>query len=225
MKRLLVILLVLCGFSAVESSAQESTAPNYVIIDTLFEKNCTSVWYVRAQDTLVSATHSPVEITAIVKNKSKKKRYDRLQAKVIKVYPYAKAAGDVMRMYEQVCLNITDEKEQRRLLDLAEQEMKNQFEADLRNLTVSEGVILIKLIDRQTGNTSFKLVQDLKGKFSAFMWQSVARIFGHDLKSQYDPEGEDVWIENTCVMIEDGTITVQFRQVDPFGLKTLAQKK
>ena len=205
--------------------AQETTAVNYVIIDTLFEKHCTSVWYVRAEDTLVSATHSPVEITAKVKNRHKKSRYDKLQAKVLKVYPYAKAAGDVMHMYEQVCVNITDEKEQRRLLDMAEEEMKRQFEADLKNLTVSEGVILIKLIDRQTGNTSFKLVQELKGKFSAFMWQSVARIFGHDLKSQDDPEGEDVWIENTCAMIENGTFQVQYRYVDPFGLKNLAEKK
>lgn len=225
MKKVFYILIMFPVFHAGSSLAQETTGVNYAIIDTLYEQHCTSVWYVRAQDTLVMATHAPIEITAKVKNRHKKSQYDRLQAKVIKVYPYAKAAGDVMRMYEQVCVNITDEKEQRRLLDLAEDEMKRQFESDLKNLTVSEGVILIKLIDRQTGNTSFKLVQELKGKFSAFMWQSVARIFGHDLKSQYDPEGEDVWIENTCAMIENGTFKVQYRYVDPFGLKNLAAKK
>jgi hypothetical protein len=225
MKRSIFILLLITVFFTEKSFAQELGGLNYVVIDTMYEKHCTSIWFVRAEDTLVSATHSPIEITAKVKNRHKKSQYDRLQAKVLKVYPYAKAAGDVMFMYEQVCVNITDEKEQRRLLELAEAEMKRQFEADLKNLTVSEGIILIKLIDRQTGNTSFKLVQELKGKFSAFMWQSVARIFGHDLKSKYDPEGEDVWIENTCAMIENGTFQVQYRYVDPFGIKNLAEKK
>lgn len=196
----------------------------YTILDTLYQSNCTSVWYVSDNDTMVTATYAPIEVVSPVKNKHKKKEYDKLSKKVIKVYPYAKAAGDVMNMFNAMCLTVTDEKEQKRLLDQAEDEMKKQFEQDLKNLTVSEGVILIKLIDRQTGNTSFKLVQELKGRFSAFMWQSVARLFGHDLKSEYDPEGEDAWIENTCRMIEDGTIPVQLRDVDPFGIKKTAMR-
>jgi hypothetical protein len=89
-------------------------------------------------------------------------------------------------------------------------------------MTISEGVILIKLIDRETGKTSYGLVQELKGKFSAFMWQSVARLFGHDLKDDYDPNGEDVWIENTCKMIEDGSIPVERRQVNTFINQSLS---
>jgi hypothetical protein len=60
-------------------------------------------------------------------------------------------------------------------------------------------------------------VKELKGNFSAFMWQSLARLFGHNLKTEYDAEGEDVWIENACQLIEDGSIPVQLKHVDVFG--------
>jgi hypothetical protein len=209
---------------ATNALCQNESGIGYTVLDTLYDEYTTSIWYVSGTDTMVKATLAYVDINATAKNKHKNREYTRLQAKVVKVYPYARAAGDVMRMYETLCQTVTDERERARLLDQAEDEMKLQFEADLRNLTVSEGVILIKLIDRQTGNSSFKLVQDLKGKFSAFMWQSVARLFGHNLKSQYDPDGEDVWIENTCLMIENGTIPVRLREVDPFGLKKVAYK-
>ena len=95
--------------------------------------------------------------------------------------------------------------------------MKAQFEKDLRDMTVSEGVILIKLIDRQTGDSSYNLLRELKGKMSAFMWQGVARVFGHDLKSEYQAEGDDVWIENTIELIENGTIPVTLKKVKPIG--------
>ena len=97
----------------------------------------------------------------------------------------------------------------------------DQFEKDLRNMTVSEGVILVKLIDRQTGATGYELLRSMKGKFSAFMWQSVARVFGQNLKDDYDMNGEDVWIENIVALIEDGTIPVADKTVDPFGVNSL----
>lgn len=148
-----------------------------------------------------------------------------MQRKVIKVYPYAKAAGDIMKMYEGLCAQISDPREQKRLLEQAEEELKAQFEKDLRNMTVSEGVILIKLVDRETGNSSFKLLQQIKGRFSAFMWQGVARVFSHNLKDEYEPEGDDVWIENIVLMIQDGIIPVQLRTVDPFHLKQMTAVK
>jgi hypothetical protein len=190
--------------------------------DTITTSFYNSIWYFTSKDTLVQTTYAAIEINAYQPNRSKKKSYDRLQQKVIKVYPYAKVAGDVMLAYGKLCQSITDAREQAKLLDQAEDELKTQFEKDLRSMTISEGVILIKLIDRETGKTSYGLVQELKGKFSAFMWQSVARLFGHDLKDDYDPNGEDVWIENTCKMIEDGSIPVERRQVNTFINQSLS---
>jgi len=198
--------------------------PSYRVLDTLSTEFYNSVWYVSGNDTMAMATFSTVSVEAVSKNRSKKRQYDRFQEKVVKVYPYARAAGDIMKMYDVLCLSETDEKKRGALLDRAEVELKVQFEKDLRKMTVSEGMILIKLIDRETGSNSFILVQELKGKFNAFMWQSVARLFGHNLKNEYDADGNDVWIETIVLQIEDGSIPVQLRNVDPFGLKTTAAK-
>jgi hypothetical protein len=122
-----------------------------------------------------------------------------------------------MQQYEMLAAQVSEPRQKRELLKKAEDQMKAQFEKDLRDMTVSEGVILIKLIDRQTGESSYELVRELKGKMSAFMWQGVARVFGHDLKSEYEAEGDDVWIENTIELIENGTIPVALKKVKPIG--------
>ncbi|MFN5294994.1 MAG: DUF4294 domain-containing protein [Flavobacteriales bacterium] len=189
----------------------------YVILDTLITDYYFSVWYTENGDTVVKATHSPIDVYAHTGNRAKKARYDKLQKKVIKTYPYAKAAGDVMRTYEALCAHVTDPKQQAALLDQAESRMMKRFEKDLRSMTVSEGVILVKLIDRQTGATGYELLQELKGKFSAFMWQSIARVFGQNLKDDYDINGEDVWIENIVALIEDGTIPVADLSINAFA--------
>jgi hypothetical protein len=220
-----IILYHVILFSAIiQAAGQSDITPNYVIIDTLVTEYYNSVWYVSNGDTFVKATRAPIEVSAYSSNQRKKKQYDKLQQRVIKTYPYARAAADVMDMYNAVCTEITDPREQKKLLDQAEEEMKRQFEKDLRDMTVKEGIILIKLVDRETGENSYGLVQDLKGKFSAFMWQSVARVFGHNLKDEYEASGEDVWIENIVLQIEDGSIPVQRKQVDPFGLRAYSMK-
>jgi hypothetical protein len=81
-----------------------------------------------------------------------------------------------------------------------------QYSDELKGLTVNQGKILIKLIDRETGNSSYEMVKELKGSFSAFMWQTVARLFGDNLKSTYDPDEEDRDIENIIGLIETGAI-------------------
>jgi hypothetical protein len=95
-----------------------------------------------------------------------------------------------------------DKRVQQALVDKTEKDIKDNFESELKQLTITQGRILIKLIDRQTGNTSYVLVQDLKGRFSAFFWQSLARLFGSNLKSHYDPYGEDAEIEKIIKSIE-----------------------
>jgi hypothetical protein len=98
------------------------------------------------------------------------------------------------------------DKERRQLMKRAEDELKAEFEDDLKKLTFKQGLILIKLVDRETGNTSYELVQELRGKFTAFFWQAFARLFGYNLKVEYDPLGDDKEIEDIVVMIENGQI-------------------
>lgn len=195
---------------------QVESANPYQIIHTEETEYYNAIWYVYNNDTIVNATLATIIVTADGKNRSAARHYDKLQRRVIKTYPYARAAADVMDMFEKISSIVTDAKEKDRLLDIAEEEMKKNFEKDLRKLTVAEGVILIKLIDRETGKNSFEVVKELKGRFSAFMWQSLARIFGHNLKSEYEAGGEDLQIENIVREIEDGFIPVERRYINPF---------
>jgi len=121
-------------------------------------------------------------------------------------YPYARLAGIKLREYEEILSGVESEKEQRRIMKQAEDELQAEFGDDLRNLTISQGKILLKLVYRETGASSYDLVAELRGKFRAFFWQAFARIFGFNLKSGYDPEGEDADIEFIVKMIEAGQL-------------------
>jgi hypothetical protein len=101
---------------------------------------------------------------------------------------------------------MTSESEKRKYLKQMEKIMMDQYKEDLKNMTVNQGRILIKLINRQTGTTSYDMVKELKGSLSAFMWQTVARLFGNNLKDTYDPETEDREVENIIQLIEVGAI-------------------
>ena len=81
-----------------------------------------------------------------------------------------------------------------------------EFEEELRSLTITQGRLLIKLIDRETGHTSFELVRELRGSFPAFFWQTIARLFGSNLKTKFDPAGEDELIDQIILLIESGQI-------------------
>nr|WP_294897441.1 DUF4294 domain-containing protein [uncultured Pedobacter sp.] len=112
--------------------------------------------------------------------------YRRLRYNVIKVLPYARFAGQRYRQLERDLATTSDKRKQKEYVKSCDKEIKDLFNREVKNLTISQGEILIKLIDRETGNSSYELVQDLKGNVSAFVMQSVAKLFGHDLKSKYD---------------------------------------
>jgi hypothetical protein len=140
------------------------------------------------------------------KFKNAAKKRSKLVYNVKKVYPWAKLAGIKLNEYEEILKNAENDSERKKIMKIAEQELKDEFEDDLKKLTFTQGLILIKLVDRETGNSSYALVQELRGNFVAFFWQTFARMFGFNLKTEYDPNGEDKEIEEIVVMIENGEI-------------------
>lgn len=159
-------------------------------------------------DTLIISTLPEHCVTAKMPRKFKvfARKHSKLIHNVKRVYPYAKIAGIKLREYEDVLKNAETDKERRQLMKQAEQELKDEFEDDIKKLTFKQGIILIKLVDRETGDSSYELVQELRGKFSAFFWQTFARLFGYNLKVKYDPQDKDKEIEDIVVMIENGLI-------------------
>lgn len=141
-----------------------------------------------------------------VKTAKEQKRYNRLVYNVRKVYPYAKLAGEKMRQYDVLLREAKNESQRRRLMKKAEDELRAEFEMKLRNFTFSQGRILIKLIDRETKFNTYALLSDLRGTVSAVLWQGVGRMFGYNLKAEYDPNGEDREIEEIVQLIEMGAL-------------------
>ncbi len=132
----------------------------------------------------------------------------RLAANVKKVYPYAKLAGAKMREYDSILSGVKDRSERKRLMKQAEDEITSQYTEDLKNLTFSQGLILVRLIDRETSRTSYQVVQDLRGKVRAFFYQGFARLWGYNLKTEFDPHNnpEDDEIDTIMTLMERGVI-------------------
>jgi len=143
---------------------------------------------------------------AYYRNGRAERRYGRLVRNVIKVYPYAVIAREKLEEYSTELAGVTDEKEKKRILRQAEQELMDRYGDEIKDLNFTQGTILIKLVDRETGSSSYELVGELRGQFVAFFWQSLARIFGYNLKVRYDPTGEDRDIEMIVQMIEKGEL-------------------
>lgn len=135
-----------------------------------------------------------------------KRRYRRLIRNVKKAYPYAKIAGDRLKELDRHLATLNSEKERKDYIKGAEQEIMDQFESQVKKLTITQGIILVKLIDRETGRNSYEVIKDLKGGLTAFFWQGIARIFGNNLKTNYDPYHQDRVIEDIVRGIEAGFI-------------------
>jgi hypothetical protein len=139
-------------------------------------------------------------------SRKEKIRFDRLVYNVRIVYPFAKLAGLKLREYRDALEKIPSEKARKEYIKKAEKELETMFGNQIRDLTFNQGKILIKLIYRETGSSSFDIVKGLRGGFSAFIWQTLAVIFGYDLKTKYDPEGGDKAIEMIVKAIDNGEI-------------------
>lgn len=134
------------------------------------------------------------------KGKRDEQRFNRLYANVLKAYPLAKAAGNRLRQLEAELATMPERKHKAHI-KATEDDLKRLYKQQLLNLTVSQGKILIKLIDRETSRTSYDLIKDFRGTFQAFMWQSLAGLFGTNLKTGYDTQ-EDRDIEFILQQIE-----------------------
>ena len=126
------------------------------------------------------------------KNDKEWRKYYKLVYRFAKVYPYAEASGRLQQIVDSTITadNMGRMKKDRYITGVQKQLFKD-FEGALRKMTISEGAILLKLIDRETGNSPYSIIREYKNGMAAGFWQGIAKMFDNDLKSQYDPEGED----------------------------------
>jgi hypothetical protein len=133
-------------------------------------------------------------------------RYWKLVRNFRKVYPLALVAREKMARFEAEMLALPTKQQQREFARRVEKELIAEYTPTLKKMTVSQGRILLRLIDRETDYTSFAIVKEFRGGFVAGFWQGVARLFGHNLKDEYDPAERDRIIEQCVLMYEAGLL-------------------
>ena len=121
--------------------------------------------------------------------------WTRLRNAVYVTYPYAMAASKIMNEINVKLEHVESKKERRKIIHSREKELKKEFTDKLTQLSVYQGKVLMKLINRQTGNNCYEIIEEYKGFMTAAFWQGVAFVFGSSLKQSYDPMGKDRDIE------------------------------
>lgn len=185
-------MIVLCAV-AVEAAAQESRGSGYTSIERVNENG----------EELTMIRVAPVPV---FNRRRDMRRYQRLVDAVKKVYPIAVTARERMEGMEDTLLMLKTKREQQIYIKRVERDITREYTPVLRKMTRSQGRILIKLISRETEHSAFDIVREFRGRIEAGAWQLVARIFGHNLKTDYDPEGEDQMIEQIVTYIEAGLL-------------------
>lgn len=166
------------------------------------KKDSTVIYYLIGNDSILR-TSLDLEEVVITGVKSTKEDEDRkkfllLQQRVIKVYPYAKLAADNLTRLNLNMDKFKTEREKKKYFKIVEGYLENEFEGQLKKLSRKQGQILVKLIYRQTGQSTYALVKDLKSGWKAFWASNTAKVFDIDLKTEYDPfvVTEDFLIES-----------------------------
>jgi len=157
-------------------------------------------------DTVLLASIKEVYIFPKPKFSSRRAEYHywKLVRDLKIVYPYAQLAKVKLDELNVEFMQLPNDKARREYAKKVEKQLRDEYEDQLKALTITQGKLLIKLIDRETGKTSYTLVKELRGSFQAAFWQTVAVIFGSSLKVKYDPQGKDAEIEKIVRKIELG---------------------
>jgi Domain of unknown function (DUF4294) len=129
-------------------------------------------------------------------------KWTRLRNAVYVTYPYAKAAGRVMNEINAQITGMSSKSDRKAVIKSREKDLKKQFADPLSNLSVYQGKVLMKLINRETGNNCYEIIKEYKGGFTARFWQTIAFFFGSNLKQPYEAQGEDKEIEAIVQEIE-----------------------
>jgi hypothetical protein len=161
---------------------------------------------IQGEDTIITVRIKEIWVFPERKFSSKREQryYSRYVAKVKKVYPVAVEARELLKKYEPQYYALNTQRERRKLMKNLEEELLDKHKEELKKWSISDGKILLKLIDRETERTAYSLIKDFRGDVSAVFWQGIARLFKNNLKDEYSPDDEDKLLEEIVKKIESG---------------------
>lgn len=158
-------------------------------------------------DTTYMGTIRPAKVySRLPKQKGREwRKYYRLVHNFSKAYPYALVARKLVREADStIAADNLRWVRRERYISSIQKELFDVFESQMRKMTVSQGALMMKLIDREVGKSSYNIIKDFKSGLAALFWQGIAKIFGTDLKKPYDPEGDDKLTEELVQIWEAG---------------------
>lgn len=160
------------------------------------------------QDTMYMAFLKEVYVypQLTFKSKRQEKFYWKTVRDVKKCLPYARMISKDMAYADQQLAQIVDQKERKKWWRRFERQLFKKYEADFRDMTASQGQMLMKLMDRESERTSYELIRHYRGKASADFWQFVAKLFKNDLKEGYDGADKDRITERVITLVEAGQL-------------------
>ena len=164
-------------------------------------------FFVEGNDTIYYDTITASKIySQIPKQKGKEwRQYYRLVHNFSKAYPYALVAKKLVNEADStIAADRLKGTKREKYVNGVQKELFEVFEGQMRKLTVSQGALIMKLVDREVGKSSYNLIKGYKSGITAGFWQGIAKIFGSDLKKPYDPEGEDKEVEELVKIWEAG---------------------
>lgn len=175
---------------------------------TTLSTDSTLVRMVTGQDTTYLAFLQDVYVypKMVFKNKSQERFYWRTVRDVKKTLPFAKLITEDMKVADAELLKLETKKDRKRWWRQYERYLFRKYESEFRNMTASQGQMLMKLMDRESDKTSYELIRQYRGKASADFWQFVAKLFRNDLKEGYDGNDKDQIIERVINLVEAGQL-------------------
>jgi len=176
------------SFCGIESSAQSRYGPNDTLQVPIIVYNGDTLIYKEYDAVYLAGKMSPQQREA-------QKKWTRLRNAVYVTYPYAIHASAVINDINSKLPQLVNEKQRKTYIKSREADLKKRFADPITNLSVYQGKVLMKLINRQTKNNCYELIKEYKGGFSAQFWQTLAWLFSSSLKQEYDPKGEDAEME------------------------------
>lgn len=182
------ILLPLILTLSAELRGQSRYGPNDTLLVPVIAYNGDTIPYRELEMVFILGKMTPAQQEAF-------KKWTRLRNAIYVTYPYALQAGYTINEINFTLGKIRNEKERKRYIKSKEAELKKKFADPLTQLSVYQGKVLMKLINRETNNNCYELIKEYKGGFSARFWQTVAWVFGSNLKQEYDPRGDDQEME------------------------------
>jgi hypothetical protein len=159
-------------------------------------------------DTIQSYQAKPILIlpAPIFANNDDLKKFRKLVTNIKVVYPYSKLGKTIFQDIQRTIDTMPNKHDRTVYIKTREKVLMSKYQDELKALSVTQGQLLMKLMDREVNKTTYEIIKETRGTMQAFMWQQLARLFGSDLKIGYDSTGEDKMIERIILLIDNGQL-------------------